>query len=283
MLKYKDFVMPTIGLFFRYKNEVDVFVEDNYDEEFYLTLITRVFERTGHKINKLLPLGCKNNVIDACKADQSKRKGKRVYIVDGDLDLITNTNQEKLNHLYVLEKYCIENFLFDEDGIIEIVHDILVVKKSTIKKRLDFENWLKSLSFPLIDLFLHYAISKEVCPSLPTISLGVGSLCAPVRGLPVLNTQKCNQRVIDLQAEILKNISEEVYNERIYTLRTKWLSNVDTLLTIVSAKDYLIPLLEFRLQKLKSINTIRIRRDSLRLRLAKLCDISELVAISKFI
>jgi hypothetical protein len=283
MLKYKDFVMPTIGLFFRHKNEVDVFVEDNYDEEFYLTLITRIFQQTGHKVNKLLPLGCKRNVIDACKVDQEKRASKRIYVVDGDLDLITDTNEKGLNYLYILDKYCVENYLLHEDSIVEIVHDFLVVKKSTIKKKLDFENWLKGLSFLLIDLFLHYAISKEVCPSVPTISLGVGNLCAPVKGVPALNAQKCNQRIMDLQTEILKVITEEVYNEKIYALRNKWLSNVDTLLKIVSGKDYIIPLLEFRFQRLKSINTIHMRRNSLRLRLAKLCDISGLLNMSKVI
>lgn len=280
MLKFKDFVLPNVGLFFRYKNNVDVFIEDSYDDEFYLALVNRVFEKTGHKINKLISLGCKSNVLAACASDQVKRDVLRVYIVDGDLELITNGNEKKLKHLFVLEKYCIENYLIHKESIIEIIHDYLIIERDKIEKQLSFENWLKGLSKDLIELFLHYSISKEVCPTIPTISLGVGNLCAPIKQVPVLNEEKCNKRIADIKKEILKSISEEEYNDKIYELREKWPYNMDTLLKIVSAKDYIIPLLEFRFHKFKSTNSIKMRRETLRLRLAKLCDVSELEKIS---
>jgi len=270
MLKFKDYIMPNIGVFFRHKNTVDVFIEDNYDEEFYLALVNRVFAKTGHKINKLLPLGCKKNVVNACSADQGKRTIKRVYIVDGDLELITDDNDKTLRHLFVLRKYCIENYLIHEESILEILHDYVLIDKEKISKQLSFENWLKGLSKNLIDLFLHYALC-------------VGKLCEMVKKIPVLKEEKGNQRISDLKVEILKVISEEEYNEKIYTLRSKWAYSVETLLQIVSAKDYLFPLLEFRFHKFKSINSVNIRRETLRLRLAKLCDISELTPISNYI
>ncbi|MCG2420442.1 DUF4435 domain-containing protein [Aequorivita sp. F47161] len=280
MLKFKDFILPNVGLFFRYKNNVDVFIEDSYDDEFYLTLVNRVFEKTGHKINKLISLGCKSNVLAACSSDQSKRDVLRVYIVDGDLELITDTNEKSLKHLFVLDKYCIENYLIHKESIIEIIHDYLVIDRDKIEKQLSFENWLKGISKDLIDLFLHYSISKEVCPTLPTISLGVGKLCEQIKKIPVLNEDKCNLRIADIKKDILKSISEEEYNDRIYALREKWPYNMDTLLKIVSGKDYIMPLLEFRFHKFKTTNSINIRRGTLRLRLAKLCDITELKTIS---
>lgn len=281
MLKFKDFVLPNIGLFFRYKNNVDVFIEDSYDEEFYLTLVNRVFEQTGHKVNKLISLGCKTNVLAACNSDQAKRDVLRVYIVDGDLELITDNNDKNLKHLFVLEKYCIENYLIHKESIIEIIHDYLIIDREKIEKQLSFENWLKGLSKDLIELFLHYSISKEVCPTIPTISLGVGNLCSPIKKVPVLNEEKCNKRVLNIKSEILKVITEEEYNDKIYGLREKWPYNMNTLLKIVSAKDYILPLLEFRFQKFKSSNPIRMRRETLRLRLAKLCDVTELNKIAE--
>lgn len=272
--------MPNIGLFFRYKNSVDVFVEDNYDEEFYLVLINRVFSKTGHKIEKLLPLGSKANVINACSSDQGPRDVKRVYIVDADLELITNKNDYQLKYLFVLEKYCIENYLLDQESIIEIIHDYLVIDKDKIRKQLSYENWLKGISKDLIELFLHYAICKEVCPSIPTISLGIGNLCVTNKNIPVLCETKCNQRVNSIKSEILNVISQEEYNERIYELRNKWKYSVETLTKIVSAKDYLIPLLEFRFHKFKTTKSVNMRRETLRLRLGKLCDITELTKIS---
>src|SRR5690554_1779143 len=140
MLNFNKNILPNIGVFFRYKNTVDVFVEDSYDEEFYKVIINRVFDKTGHKINKLISLGGKSNVIDACKADQTKRDVKRVYIVDGDLDLINDTNENNLEFLFVLNKYCIENFLIQEEPLIEIIHDNILIEKDKIKKILSFEN-----------------------------------------------------------------------------------------------------------------------------------------------
>lgn len=273
MLKLKDYIMPNVGVFFRYKNNVDVFVEDNYDQEFYLVLINRVFDATGHKINKLLPLGSKRNVLNACETDQSKRSIKRLYIVDGDLDIIENNNDKKLKHLFVLEKYCIENYLIQEDAIIEILHDILVIDRGKIKSQLSYQNWLKGISKPMIELFLHYAISKEVCPTEATISLGVGNLCKEVKNVTVLDDTKCYKRIEEIKINILKSISEEEYNEQVYNLRNTWVYNIDTLLRIVSGKDYLLPLVEFRFQKFKRA---KIRRNSLRLRLAKLIEVKEL-------
>src|SRR5690606_19852845 len=104
-----------------------------------------VFDNTGHKVNKLISLGGKSKVIDACRADQVKRDVKRVYIVDGDLDILNDTNLNGLNFLFVLEKYCIENYLIQEEALIEIIHDNVLIEKEKIRKVLSFENWLKGI------------------------------------------------------------------------------------------------------------------------------------------
>jgi len=276
MLGFNKNILPNIGVFFRYKNTVDVFVEDSYDEEFYKVIINRVFEKTGHKVNKLISLGGKSKVIDACKADQDKREVKRVYIVDGDLDILNETNETSLDFLFVLNRYCIENYLIQEEPLLEIIHDNVLIEKEKIKKVLSFDNWLKGISEDLVELFIHYSICKRFVPTQATVSLGVGNLCCQKQKITVLDTDKTNSRISDLKSEILNVISEEEYNEAVYELRQKWPASVDNVLTIVSAKDYLLPLTEFRIQKFKKIKNFTLRRESLRIRLAKLIDISEL-------
>lgn len=239
MLKFKDYIAPNIGLFFRHKSTVDVFIEDNNDDEFYLALVNRVFEKSGHKINKLLALGSKENVINACKEDQGKRNENRIYIVDGDLDLILNRNPSGMRHLFVLKRYCIENYLLDADAIIEIIHDHLVIDKNKIRNQLSFNNWLDQISQSLVDLFLHYAICREVIPTEPTVSLKVGNLCAEIKKTTVLQETKCQIRIQDLQNKILEEISEEDYDYRISSLRKEWPPTIQSLMTIVSGKDYL--------------------------------------------
>lgn len=279
MLSFKKSILPNLGIFFRYKNTVDVFVEDNYDEEFYKVLINRVFDSTGHTINKLISLGGRTNVIEACRSDQSIRDVKRVYIVDGDLGIVAESEKENLNYLFELDKYCIENYLLQEDPLIEIIHDNILTDKEKIKRILGFEKWLETISGDLIELFIHYGLCRKVIPTTPTISLGVGNLCCQKSKISVLDSQKCLDRIEYLKSELLKEISEEDYLKEVAKLRVKWPPSVEVLLKIVSAKDYLLPLTEFRLHKFKSIKSFSLRRDSLRIRLAKLIDIKELTRI----
>lgn len=282
MLRYKDYIIPNLGVFFRHKNNIDVFIEDKYDDEFYKVILTRAFSN-GAKISKLISLGGKENVINACKSDQIERDVKRIYIVDGDLELILDKNNYNLKHLFVHKVYCVENYLFDKASIIEILHDHLVIEKNKIEKTLSYDNWLREISHSLIELFLHYALCKRFSPSSPTIQLGVGNLCKQVKHASVLDTCKVNDRIELLKTEIISNSSDEIYADDIYILRQKWSISIETLLRIVSAKDYLITLLQFRFQKFHNIKSVKIRNEELRFRLAKTCNLNELNEIRKYV
>src|SRR5690606_26220314 len=144
-----------------------------------------------------------------------------VYIVDGDLDILNDTNLNGLNFLFVLEKYCIENYLIQEEALIEIIHDNVLIEKEKIRKVLSFENWLKGIAEDLVELFIHYALCKKHAPTPPTISLGIGKLCCEKQKITVLDTDKTNSRISELKNEILNVISEEEYNEAVYDLRQK--------------------------------------------------------------
>lgn len=267
MLRYKEFIIPTISLFFKSKNDVDVFIEDSNDEEFYKALLFRLTE--GKRINKIFSCKCKTELIKACEADQSDRKRKRIYLTDGDLDLILDTNRIDLKHLHVLGKYCIENYLVEEEGILEMLHSNIVLDKSNIKKQLTLNNYLKSISNQLIELFLHYSITHLHKMGTKTVSNAIGTFCKQNKSLTVLDITKVEQKIQELRTEIILKIGEDDYNDLIYTLRQKWPSNYETLTTIVSAKDYILPLLTFRFKKLKGKESFNLKWESLRLGLAK--------------
>lgn len=277
MLRYKDFVIPTISLFFKSKNDVDVFIEDSNDEEFYKALLQRLTD--GKRIKKIISCKCKTELIKACEADQTDRIRKRVYLTDGDLDLILDSNRKDLKHLYVLDRYCIENFLLEEEGILEILHSNVVLDKAIIKKQLTLNNYLKSISNPLSELFLHYAITHFHKMGIKTVANPIGSFCKQNRSLTVLDIEKVEQKVREIRAEIILNIGEEQYNDTIYALRQKWPSNNQTLLTIVSAKDYILPLLMFRFKKLKGKESFNLKRESLRIGLAKNINLTSLESL----
>lgn len=267
MLRYKEFIIPTISLFFRSKNDVDVFIEDSNDEEFYKALLFRLTE--GKRIKKIISCKCKTELIKACEADQSDRTRKRIYLTDGDLDLILDTNRTDLKHLHVLGKYCIENYLVEEEGILEILHSNIVLDKSTIKKQLTLNNYLKSISNHLIELFLHYSITHLHKMGTKTVSNSIGTFCKQHKTLTILDITKVEQKIQEVRNEIILRIGEDDYNDLIYSLRQKWPSNYTTLTTIVSAKDYILPLLTFRFKKLKGKESFNLKWESLRLGLAK--------------
>lgn len=279
MLRYKEHILPTVARFFRHKNDVDIYIEDKNDDEFYLALFQRIATKSGVTIGKLISLGDRQTVINTCLADQKDRNRKRIYVIDGDLHLINGSNPSEIKFLHIHDAYCIENYLIDEDAIIEILHDGFVISKEEISKLFTFDNFLKRLSKPLVELFLHYAIVFEICPTVKTVSNGVGIFCNQVRKVTVLADDKVNNKIAELKVEILKHIEEEEYNERIYALRQKWNYDTDTLLKIVSAKDYLLPLIQLRFAKIKSNTGFKITRESLRLRLAKLCSLDRLSSL----
>ena len=279
MLKYKEHILPTVARFFRHKNDFDIFIEDKNDDEFYLALFKRIAAKSGIAIGKLISLGDRQTVINTCIADQNDRDRKRLYVIDGDLHIINESNPSAIKFLHVHDAYCIENYLIDEEAIIEILHDGFVISKEEISKTLTFDNFLKRLSRPLVELFLHYAIVFKICPTVKTVANGVGTFCIQVKKVTVLADDKVNSKIEELKVEIFKHISEEEYNEHIYSLRQKWNYDTETLLKIVSAKDYILPLVQLRFAKIKSKTGFKITRESLRLRLAKLCKLDRFATL----
>jgi hypothetical protein len=279
MFRYKDSVIPTISLFFKYKNDVDIFIEDSNDEEFYKSLFSNLLN--GKRVNKIISCRCKTNLLSACENDQIDRKRKRIYLADADLDLILDTNRKDLKHLFVLDRYCIENFLIEEIGIIETLHDCIILDKEKITKELGLENWLKTISHSLIELFLHYAISHEHSLGHTTVSYSVGKLCKQVNKITVLDLNKVDERIKEFREKIIIAIGEDNYNENIYAKRNKWPSNINTFLEIVSAKDYILPLVSFRFKKLKGKETYNLKRETFRMRLAKTCEFDSLSNLKK--
>ena len=277
MLRYKNFIIPTISLFFKSKNDVDVFIEDSNDEEFYKTLFARL--TGGKRINKIISGKCKVELIKACEADQNDRERKRIYIADGDLDLIISNNRTDLKYLHVLERYCIENYLVEEEGILEILHTTIVLDKSKIAKQLTLNNYLKGVSNPLIELFLHYSITHLHKMGIKTVSNSVTNYCKQNKSLTVLDFEKIEEKIKHLRGEIQLLIGEDAYNETIYALRQRWPSNFHTLTTIVSAKDYILPLLMFRFKKIKGKESFNLKWESLRLGLAKTANIDSLESL----
>ena len=99
-------VKQVAAVFKEYRNSIDIYTEDKEeDKAFYVTLLQRLTQNTDIKINDIHPLGCKADVINACKSDDDRRR-HCLYIVDGDIYLQYKT-EEPVDNLYRLDSYCI--------------------------------------------------------------------------------------------------------------------------------------------------------------------------------
>jgi hypothetical protein len=231
-------------------------------------------------INDITPLGSKTNVIKACQNDTDSRKNK-IYIVDGDLDLIYDNNPKRIANLFVLDSYCIENYLIEETGIILFMHKLDGEKsKSQIKLNLDFGNWI-NFNTCLIDLFIHYSIMKELSIDYSIISLS--KLTKSSRQGAFLDQKKVINLVKALKFQIITSKSEKEYKRLIKSRAKKWKNDHHTFLKIISGKDFLLPLLEFKIKCLCNSANLLMRRKAIKVNLASYCSLERLKKLKRAI
>lgn len=79
-------------------NDIEIFVEDKSSPNLWLKLIRKYLPR-DIRLSSVTVLGCRDNVIRACRADQIWDNRKKLYIIDGDLDLLQGRRKPRLRHL----------------------------------------------------------------------------------------------------------------------------------------------------------------------------------------
>ncbi|MBQ21578.1 MAG: hypothetical protein CMD31_12545 [Flavobacteriales bacterium] len=282
MLEFGYKALKALPKFFSYRNDIDIYTEDKVaDKEFYRTLFKRVLGNEI-KINDVTPLGCKTNVLNAFDNQDKTDRRKKLYIVDGDLELILDTNRKATGNLIVLDSYCIENYLIDETGGIELIYfSNGSESRDNLKNKLNFSKWLEYNAPYLVDLFLNFAILRKYGGG-PIIKTAHDFLTQNGKQT-ILDKDSINQYSQDIKSQIIQRLTinsienpDETYSNDYTLLSNKWKTNNMTLLRIVSAKNYLIPLLQFRINFCIDKGKSLVPKDSFKLFLADKCDIQRL-------
>ena len=241
MLRLSDESLRLASTFRAYRNDVDIYTEDNdKDKEFYKVLFRRLI-KTDITINDVTPLGCKANVIKACQ-EEPKNGRKKIFLVDGDINVIHGRRIAELDNLFVLDAYSIENFLIDKETVIHYLYLNCATKpKSEIETELNYENWLGKYSKKLIELFIHFAIIDFYGGRFTLYN--ANKYHTKDGNSLLFNWSLIDDDIAILKAEILSKIDITEYKMMLENLCTKWDDSIETLLTIVSGKNYIIPLL----------------------------------------
>ncbi|MFC4688229.1 DUF4435 domain-containing protein [Epilithonimonas pallida] len=262
-------------------NEIDVYVEDTSVETKKLyTIILNKATNSKYSIESVLPLGNSKSVIDEWKKHKGINDGrKKVFIIDGDFYLINEDINEVINDdkisdltgLYILPKYCIENFLIDESALISLIHDDDPIQNhSQISENLNFQEWVVENEEQLYNLFILYSIIIKFKLGIQNVQFGVGKLCTDSSG--VVCKTKIQNRIDDLKSEITAKISINLEQE-IKIRKEKLHLAENKLLKFVSGKDYLFPLLKSRIKSKHKFNP---DQASFKIRLAKNCSFNEI-------
>jgi hypothetical protein len=150
-----------LDIFYRGFNDINFYFEDKDQNNFYLEIIRKIFPKM--KITRVFPLTGKSSVLGHAKTTINDESQIYIYIVDKDFDDFLSLKVDGDDaRIFYLDKYCIENYLIDEDALVNVVIETHP-KLSTpvIRNDLDFHNVKNIFYSDLKKLFrLFYCVQK---------------------------------------------------------------------------------------------------------------------------
>ena len=246
--------------FFRPYNQVTFIVEDTDDEIFYETLLGRVFAGK-FEVAKVLGLGGKQEVIE--EFDRSIREGftDEIFITDGDYDELLGIMAPDHPRFCRLHLYDIENYLVDLEAICDIAEEELpVARAASYRDTIEGDRWQSAA----VDV-LWPVVACEVALK----KIGSGTKFQSVQRF--LSRGKPDKVKVTAYVEALSRTQPSRFRSALREVRADAGRARSARARWISGKRVWIPLVAAWLQ----VHTKHaLSHDSLRIRLAKKCDIA---------
>ncbi|WP_316151557.1 DUF4435 domain-containing protein [Cupriavidus sp. BIC8F] len=258
-----------MSTFFQEWNDIDVYIEDHkkITQNIYVELINRI-GGGKFKIDRVFPLGGRGAVIEKCKADSQADGRPRLYIIDGDLNLICGNPQSPLPRLYEHKVYCVENILVDESAVLEFLFEEFGNEsRAQVARRVDFSAYEREASC-LIELFAMYATLRVFAPTAQSVSLGLSDLLE-YKPTPSISIAAVEARICKLFSDLIAVHDRS----QVFDAYLEMLLRCDTVaagINVVSGKDYLLTFLRHFMGRFAKI---RCSAESYEIRLAKSCEL----------
>lgn len=146
-------------MFYASFNDVSFYVEDRDQENLYLNFLRSGFPELS--IEKIFPLDGKKNVLKHFDDPVNNGVGRRIYILDKDFDDLLGRIRNEENIIY-LDKFCLENYVVNLNGIAELVReDVPKLKITDVIEQLTAENLPERLYVDMRKLsFAFYLVQK---------------------------------------------------------------------------------------------------------------------------
>lgn len=234
--------------FYRYYNDIDVFVEDEDDEVFYEKLLNKIIGNSV-RLKRVFGIGGKVNLFQKVNEYIAKpAERKAFFIADGDFDRILNRPFPATSSLYVLEEYCIENFLFEEAAICNIIQEEKPNKKiREIKSVIKLNSWLEENINHLTPLFETFILIQKYNMGIPNVDVGLGTFLSN-SGIPRLEKKKIERYIAGVQASY-HAIGNKNFDKEISLIERKMGKSWRRRKRYICGKNYLMPLLRFEVKR----------------------------------
>lgn len=270
MLERTEAAKYAMAVFHENYNDFDIYIEDTAPgyQKIFASLLNRAMG-SNVTIERVFPLGSRNTVIETAARELMGEVARRpaVYLVDGDLYLLAGEIQDLPNNVVVLPRYCVENFLIEENALALIMDD--EVPADTIEKlrnQFDYHGWLSRAETPLRELFIVFAISHKLKSGIQTVCRGYASICADETG------EIDQDKVWAICSEITEQLTAQFGENNVSQARGEVESAINRskcfVSTYVSAKDYSLPLL---LTRLRSVTKTKAPNVNLKMRFSRIC------------
>lgn len=266
------------SLFYEFRNTINIYTEDEKkNKKFYVSLFQKLLEGTGIIVNDVHPIGNCEQVIQQCIDDNDTLMPK-LYVIDGDIYLMT-TPRSEVNHLYVLDAYCIENKVIDEAAYYEAFdsldpfHD-----KVQIKNLANYDTMMKEAEVPFMKLFCHMAVCREI---LNAYRLGSAKDVMKKGSISINMVDKKCEEIMDKVVRN-SNLDEATIQNKINAKMTSYPPNRDNLLKYISGKDYLMVYIdEYTRSRLGAMSGQK--KEFWKYQFLKYCNLSSLEGLKKAI
>lgn len=240
-----------IARLFRPIQNLDIYVEDQNDEAFYLVLFKAVAP-PGTVIQRIVGLGGRDAVL--AKASAYVDSQRALFLVDGDFPWVRGEDEPPIRRLHRLNCYCIENLLFNHHAAIEICAEEARCLSQRAEELLQYEDWVNTMK-SLVPLFIRLAILNVADPSIKSVSaVFTRIVITDENKLPLVCALKLQAYMEEVEEILLGHFSQQDYDDALGGLGAR-ISQLHDSLGVVSGKNVLLPLFYFHLKRICNAST----------------------------
>lgn len=266
------------SIFYTYRNSINIYTEDaNKNKKFYTLLLQRLLDGTGIVVNDIHPLGNCEQVIQHCKNDSDTTMPK-LYIIDGDIYLMT-TPRPAMDHLYVLDAYCMENKVIDENAYYKVLDSLDPFHTlEEIKEKAEFNTMINDAENPFLKLHYHMAVSNEL------IKHHYLKSAREVMRNGSISIEKVEDFCKEIKDNIVKygGFTEEIVDNEVNKKMVNIPPSRSNLMKYVSGKDYLVVYIdEYTRTRLNAMAGQK--KEFWKFQFSKYCDLTPLEGLKRAI